>query len=258
MTLEAATQISAFLCAVTAIISAAEYAVMPGLTRRSGLLDSRVHAAGILRIPGGFRTVVVLSGASGAAMALCAVNGMLVGMAVASLCLFGLSVGLGLSLPCGRDGADEMCLVTSAGIAIMASGLAGIGIGATRIGAVFLTAILCIAYFASGAAKVAGSTWRSGSALALIMGTRSYGTTRVATLLHRYPLLSRLGGYVMIAGELAFPFALVLPLPLSFGLLITGAGFHLFTAVLVRLNRFVTAFLSSYPPMVWVLLHRSW
>lgn len=249
-------QLSAVLCALTALVAAAEYTQLSELTDVGGLLDDRVHRRGILRVPGGLRCVIGVQAAIAVALGASALVGSVGAVAAAAGMLLVFSVSLGLSLPWGRDGADEMTIVAAAGTAVIAAGLAADIHAVAVAGAWFLTAVLCVSYFASGAAKLGGAEWRTGRALSLIMQTRSYGHARVAALLRQYRNMGVAATYVMMAGEMAFPTALVTPAIASIAILVCGVGFHLLTAVLVRLNRFVPAFLASYPPMLWVIVHR--
>lgn len=256
VTLHLAVRVSALLCAVTALVAAGELNALRNLTEVGGLLDTRIHRRGVLRAPFGLRGVVVLQAIFAGALAVAAVTGVMLAVAIAATTLLALLVALGLSLPWGRDGADEMTIIATAGCGVIAVGLSANSHSIAVAGAWFLTAVLCISYLSSGLAKLGGRAWRSGSALGLVMQTRSYGDIRVAALFKRYKRVGVAASYLMILGEIGFPIALVVPKPVGFAVLACGMGFHVLTAVIVRLNRFVPAFLASYPSMLWVLQHR--
>jgi len=244
------------LCSVTVLISAGEFSRLRGLTEPGGLLDVRMHRRGVLRVPGGFYSVITVQALCAVAVAVAAVSGVMLAIAIAAAALLSVSIALGLSLPWGRDGADEMTIIGTAATGVVAAGLAAHSHAVASAGAWFAAAVLCVSYFASGAAKLGGAAWRNGTALSLVMQTRSYGHCRVASVIGRYRYLGMAASYLMMIGEIAFPVALVTPEPMSVMVLACGAGFHVLTAIIVRLNRFVPAFLASYPLMLWVIQHR--
>lgn len=65
---------------------------------------------------------------------------------------------------------------------------------------------LCIMYFASGLAKVAGHAWQHGTALYYIVRMQEFGQPSLSPFLYGQPWLIALATYLVIAYEVAFPF----------------------------------------------------
>ena len=152
----------------------------------------------------------------------------------------------------GSDGSDQMLVI------VLVTMFVGFGPFSDRFLEVaalaFLCAQACLAYGVAGAAKLLSRSWRSGSALALILDTSTYGHPRSAALLRRHTGLGRVLTWSVVAAELAFGvgLVLVLPAPWAWVLLAWGLAFHVSTAVLMGLNTFVWAFLATYPALIYL------
>ncbi|WP_019809781.1 hypothetical protein [Saccharomonospora halophila] len=114
----------------------------------------------------------------------------------------------------------------------------------------FLAAQSCLSYGIAGTAKAVSPVWRDGTAVRDIFRTRMFGHRTAFAVLRERPRLARAVGRATIAGELLFPLVLVTPKPVARTLLGVGAGFHAGNAVFMGLNRFVWAFLGTYPAIV--------
>lgn len=114
-----------------------------------------------------------------------------------------------------------------------------------------------LSYLASGLAKLAGGSWRQGTAMSGIFRTYQYGDDRVHTLLHDRPALSKIAGWGVILGELATPLCLVASKKPAWALLGLGAAFHGGNAVFMGLNRFLWSFVGTYPIVAHVSKNMS-
>jgi uncharacterized membrane protein len=148
----------------------------------------------------------------------------------------------------GRDGADQMLFLTFITLAIAHSFGSPI---ARHLALWFLTMQLCLSYFTAGIAKLSSPIWRGGAALPGIFGTDIYGHKWVRLLFDRYPILTKAGSWSIISFECTFPIILLgFPL-LTVTLLCAGTAFHLSTAVFMRLNTFLWAFIATYPAVMY-------
>ncbi|WP_432584945.1 alpha/beta fold hydrolase [Streptomyces sp. HD1123-B1] len=116
----------------------------------------------------------------------------------------------------------------------------------------FLAAQACLSYVTSGAAKLISPVWRDGSAIPRIFRTTTYGDSSFYRMVRDRPWLAKAVAWSTIAGELAFPLALVAPKPVARGILAAGAAFHLGNARFMGLNRFVWSFGATYPAVAHV------
>ncbi|MFJ4650743.1 hypothetical protein ACIP5Y_05625 [Nocardia sp. NPDC088792] len=144
----------------------------------------------------------------------------------------------------GTDGSDQVSFLVQSAAALGRLG----GTDNSRTAAVqFIGAQTVLSYGASGWAKLPGSAWRSGDALAKIMRTRTYGDENVFRMLDRFPAGSRLVCHIVLALECGFPLLLLHKgRYIDAGLVIMGS-FHLINARFMGLSRFVWAFTSTYP-----------
>lgn len=109
-----------------------------------------------------------------------------------------------------------------------------------------------LAYCASGLTKLAGPPWRSGEALAMVMRTESYGDEWAYRMTQRHPRLATWVSHLVIALECGFPVVFLARGRLTVPVLTATGTFHLANAQLMGLSRFVWAFLSTYPSLLYV------
>lgn len=149
----------------------------------------------------------------------------------------------------GGDGADQMSL--QVGLAV----LVGFGVWSSTVmslaAVLFVAAQASLSYLVSGIAKAVSVTWRSGRALPLILSTVSYGHPTMSAALTRRPLLARAVAWATILGECAFPLVLIVPMPLSWALVVAAGLFHLVAAWAMGLNVFPWAFAATYPAILF-------
>lgn len=121
----------------------------------------------------------------------------------------------------------------------------------------YLAVQLVLSYFVSGWIKVINPDWRSGRALRDVFAFSAYPVSEELRGLADRPRLARVASWAVIALELAFPLSLTHPATLIAALCATFA-FHLCNACFFGLNRFVWAWASAYPALIWfqgLLLH---
>jgi hypothetical protein len=112
----------------------------------------------------------------------------------------------------------------------------------------------CLSYFVAGIAKVISPVWRSGEAVRRILGTRTYGSRRSASL------VSGRDGVCVALSWLVMLFECTFPLALAFGITgfaifaVLGIFFHITNAVIMGLNTFVWAFVATYPAILFCAL----
>jgi len=142
------------------------------------------------------------------------------------------------------DGSDQMTLVV-----LVASLIGRVGADAisARAAVTFLAAELTLAYLVAGLAKATSRYWRSGQAFAMIARTRMYGQPAAGRLVDRFPWAGHAASYAVVCWESLFVLSLTAPPPVVAGLFILGVGFHAGCAVVMGLNRFMWAFVASYP-----------
>jgi hypothetical protein len=165
-----------------------------------------------------------------------------------------MAVTLLLSWRMGADGADKMALVVGAGALLQALGLAWDAPALALAGLLWTGGQLTIAYFAAGSSKALLAPWRSGAALRAALSSYESGHRGAAAAL-RVPRVAAAAAWTIIAIEVAFPLALLLPAP---GLAVVLAGFfafHVAIAVVMGLNTYPLAFAAAYPS---VLLLSQW
>jgi hypothetical protein len=108
-----------------------------------------------------------------------------------------------------------------------------------------------IAYCTTGVAKLALASWRDGLALRAALSSYQWGEARTATLLAR-PGVALAAAWAVILLEALFPLALFGPAWLLAAALAAMFTLHLAIAVVMGINTYPWAFLSTYPA-IWAL-----
>ncbi|WP_341359139.1 hypothetical protein V5H98_15570 [Georgenia sp. M64] len=210
--------------------------------------------AGVFARPG--HRLLARDGVARGVLAVGAVAGT-VGLVLGPLPVAGWAAGLTCVLAAlaikGRrvtagDGAEQISVIVLLATSLALAPVAGEP--ALNVVALFVGAMSVLSYVTAGLAKAVSSTWRSGAAIAIIMGSTAYGQPRVAALLDGRPYLGVLLARSTVAFECAFPLVLLAPLPVALALLGVGLMFHLGTAVTMGLNTFVWAFVGTYPAVL--------
>jgi hypothetical protein len=248
------------IAAVAILISSLEILARPALLADTGLLSWRTeqlrarwltHGALARGLDVSFRPPVVLwiVGLRAAAATVIVVSPRPAGVLVCAVAAASLLLMLRNSY--GNDGADQLGLIL-----FVAVSLAHLRPSPVVVEAVlwFVALLACLAYFTSGAAKLAGRRWRDGTGLTGVFETETYGARAVCGLLRRHRWLAVGASWAVIAGESFFPAALVAPTPVAAALLALGVSFHLGAAAVMGLNTFLWAFPATYPA-VWYCAH---
>lgn len=115
----------------------------------------------------------------------------------------------------------------------------------------YIAATSCFSYFASGAAKIASTDWRKGDAIFIIVNTRLFGHERAARFLARRINIAKVLCWGAIFAELSFPLILLAGYPGCLIFFAWGVTFHVMNALLMGLNCFPWAFVSTYPAILY-------
>lgn len=114
----------------------------------------------------------------------------------------------------------------------------------------YLAVQLGLSYFVSGWVKLINADWRSGRALRDVFLFSAYPVSEGLRGLAHKPGLTLTASWVVIGLELVFPLSLLHPVGLVAALCATFV-FHLGNACFFGLNRFVWAWASAYPALIW-------
>lgn len=168
------------------------------------------------------------------------------------LSIVALALLLHIAAPLGGDGSDQMTTIVLAAVGVarlpIASALAG------HVCAMFIAAESILSYVTSGVAKAISSGWRRGIYLPLILRTRAYGHPGFALWLARHRGLSAFLSISVIVLETAFPVFLALPPRPAAAVVVLAGTMHGSIAVVMGLNVFFWAFVSSYPALWYAYL----
>ena len=152
-------------------------------------------------------------------------------------------------VPLGLDGSDQMALITFVAVAIYKLFPGDVHVAQASLW--FIAIQGCLSYFVAGIAKVVSPVWRSGEAVRRILSTRTYGSSRSASL------VSGRDGVCVALSWLLMLFECTFPLVLAFGqtgfavFAVLGICFHITNAVIMGLNTFVWAFVATYPAILF-------
>lgn len=150
----------------------------------------------------------------------------------------------------GTDGSDQ--------VAFMVQGVAALARSQDTRPAIvdaclwFVGVQSALSYATAGVAKLAGPQWRNGEALPLVLRTEAYGDGASYALAKRYPRVTRAVGAGVIVVECAVPLVFAGKGRLTVPMLATTATFHVVNGRVMGLSRFVWAFLSTYPAVLYV------
>lgn len=156
----------------------------------------------------------------------------------------------------GLDGADQMYVVVFLGLAVYE--LMPPGSLASAAGLIYIGAQTVLSYLIAGIVKIAGPSWRDGTAIGGIMTTKIYGNSAAAAVLRGRATLGLIACWLVITFEVTFVAALFVDRPMMWAMLAAGVLFHAANAALMGLNSFFMAFVASYPAIAYVneLVHR--
>lgn len=145
------------------------------------------------------------------------------------------------------DGSDQMMLVV-----LVACLLGRVGPNAVspRAAVSFVAAEVTLAYLVAGVYKATSKYWRPGGAFSMIVQTRMFGQPIAARVVRDHPAVGRAATYAVVCVECLFPIALIGPPLALVAFLALGFAFHLGCSVIMGLNRFLWAFVATYPALV--------
>ena len=109
---------------------------------------------------------------------------------------------------------------------------------------------LVLSYFQAGWVKLINPEWRSGKALYEVFALTAYPVSESVRELSQKRQLLLVASWCVIVAELLFPLAFISQPTLIIALCFAGC-FHVANAILFGLNRFVLAWLSAYPLVLW-------
>ena len=162
---------------------------------------------------------------------------------------FSVGCALNYRTAMGGDGSDQMNSIVLAGLASYA--LLSQSPRWQPIGLWFISLQSCLAYAASGIAKLASPVWRGGTAPSAILNTVTYGHAPAARFLARHRLSGVVAAWGVIIFEVAFVLCLIAPPKLVIWFLVLGATFHIANAVFMGLNVFFWSYIATYPAILY-------
>lgn len=171
----------------------------------------------------------------------------LVPVALIGLCIHGVIMLRRYHGPY-NGGSDRMGLLALFCLTLAHLLPAGI-LSETAFGYLGLQVIL--SYFISGKVKIINPEWRSGRALGDVFAFSAYPVSESLRDLADRPRIMFAASWAVMLFELVFPLSLLWAPALCVALG-TAFTFHLANACLFGLNRFVWAWIASYPSLLWL------
>ena len=115
-----------------------------------------------------------------------------------------------------------------------------------------------LSYLIAGCVKIAGPSWRDGTAIGGIMTTKIYGNSAAAAVLQGRATLGLIACWLVITFEITFVAALFVDRRIMWVMLAAGVLFHAANTALMGLNSFFMPFVASYPAVAYAneLVHR--
>jgi hypothetical protein len=172
---------------------------------------------------------------------------------LAMACLLAALVSHGSFLWLGGDygssGADKMGMIVLAGTFVGTAGLMTGDDALLLAGCLVSGGQLLICYMVAGLSKLRQPAWRSGAELKGVLAHAIWGAPWAAALLRPRPV-AQAASWVLMLGEALFPLALLLPEPWLIAALAAMLGFHIATALVMRLSLFPWAFAAAYPAVL--------
>ena len=152
-----------------------------------------------------------------------------------------------------NGGSDAMLFTVLGGLAVaqlpMVSRVVHEG------GVLYIAAQLTLSYVRAGLVKAREPTWWRGEALAAFVALPAYGVpARVPRHLPHNELVLRVASVSVIGFECLAPLAWLDPVA-CLVVIVVASAFHLTTAVVFGLNRFLLAWSAALPPL-WYAVHR--
>lgn len=211
----------------------------------------RIYAGGGALVGGGVGLLLAVRSAIALGLIIAPIHCVSLASAVIHLALLGSSAWLVVRSRgpvCG--GSDSMFFQVQLGLFVASLGFLNPVL--VRIGLGWIAAQSVLSYFLAGLAKLKNAGWRNGAALRnLLSSDGPYVLLSGARGLAKSRTLCVLLGWGVVLFELAFAFVLVLPVEGKWVFLGLGLTFHLVNAVVLGLNRFVWAWMATYPALLY-------
>lgn len=121
------------------------------------------------------------------------------------------------------------------------------------MGALWYIALQSIlSYFLAGLVKIKQPLWRNGHALKAFLHSPNYNAPEVLKTLLQERKTALVLAWIIMMAELLFPLVLFVPKTMTLAILLTAFLFHLNNVWLFGLNRFLLAWLATYPAIYFV------
>lgn len=122
-----------------------------------------------------------------------------------------------------------------------------------KIGSLYIATQCTLSYFIAGVIKLKSQAWRSGFALRIFLTQSNYLVPERLKSLACKPEPMKLASWFIILWECSFPVLWLKPQSLFFVYIAMAFCFHLGNFFAFGLNRFVFAWLASYPALAHIL-----
>lgn len=147
---------------------------------------------------------------------------------------------------CG--GSDSMFFQVQLGLLLASWG----GELGAKLGMGWIAAQSVLSYVIAGLGKARNASWWNGTAMRhLFTSSGPYVLLKAVRNMGAQRSLCVLLGWVVVGFELVFPAVLLMPVAGKWMLLAFVLGFHLANAAVLGLNRFVWAWLATYPALLY-------
>lgn len=124
-----------------------------------------------------------------------------------------------------------------------------------KVGLIFISFQLILAYTTPGLLRLFDSNWRNGKKLMYILRMETFSKKYVYDFFNKRKALIPLTAIAIVIFESFFGLSIFLPFNLLLFVLILGFIFHLTNAIVMGLNTFLWAFVGSYPAFIWTSLY---
>ncbi len=113
-----------------------------------------------------------------------------------------------------------------------------------------ISAVLVFSYFRAGLAKISTKEWRQGIALKEFLVSSQYEKATAIDAITKSGAALKISSWILVLFELTFPLAFISP-SLAYLYICAGVFFHLANGVTFGLNRFLFAWISGYPALLY-------
>lgn len=117
----------------------------------------------------------------------------------------------------------------------------------------FIALQSCLSYATAGFVKLFNKDWLDGTGVLKAVNSKNLLVTKhSAIFFQKFPIISKFFNYFTLIIECLFPLVLVVGSPFFFIFLIWGVLFHFTNVVLLRLNNYFWAWISTYPAIIFI------